>query len=100
MKPEDEKTRGGKPTLVVLIAPCQGFSKANRFGGKDDKKNNDLSLELLEAMKTLHPVVSTFENVPQGKIHNKQSGWKLSCGMLPKQLSWCQPELIILSQHG
>jgi DNA (cytosine-5)-methyltransferase 1 len=43
--------------------PCQGFSKANRTGGKNDATNNDLSMCFVEAVKIFRPVTATYENV-------------------------------------
>jgi site-specific DNA-cytosine methylase len=44
--------------------PCQGFSGANVFGGKNDKANNDLSLTWVRAIDQYRPVTGTLENVP------------------------------------
>eukprot|EP00797_Seminavis_robusta_P020738 Sro319_g116290.1 methyltransferase 1 (298) ;mRNA; r:44201-45094 len=43
--------------------PCQGFSGANVFGGKNDKANNDLSYTFVDAIEIFRPVTATFENV-------------------------------------
>ncbi|CAJ1944249.1 unnamed protein product [Cylindrotheca closterium] len=43
--------------------PCQGVSRANRYGGKDDKNNNKLSFALVEAVRHFRPKTATYENV-------------------------------------
>ena len=48
---------------VHASSPCQGFSGANRNGGKHDKKNNDLSLTFPRAVDCFKPRTASFENV-------------------------------------
>jgi len=50
--------------------PCQGFSLANRGGGRNDRKNNLLSLEVLRSFAILKPRTGILENV-QGMIRPK-----------------------------
>lgn len=53
----------GRVDVVHASSPCQGFSGANVFGGKNDKRNNDLSLTFVEALKITQAPVGVFENV-------------------------------------
>lgn len=43
--------------------PCQGFSGANRTGGRNDHANRELSLQFLEGAKLFKPVTATYEMV-------------------------------------
>jgi len=49
---------------VHASPPCQGFSRANRNGGKNDEQNNELSQTFVEAVRIFRPFTATFENVP------------------------------------
>jgi DNA (cytosine-5)-methyltransferase 1 len=44
-------------------SPCQGFSDANRHGGKNDEKNNELAYVFVEAVRKALPPTASFENV-------------------------------------
>ena len=46
-----------------MSSPCQGFSKANRTGGKNDETNNQVSLQIVDVIKYHTPQTGTFENV-------------------------------------
>lgn len=59
LKENDQKDRDH----IHGSAPCQGFSQANSSGGKNDKKNNDLSLVWMERVLTKRPVTASYENV-------------------------------------
>lgn len=52
-------------TVEVLHAssPCQGFSKANRNGGKNDAMNNELALSFTGGLRRTKALVGIFENV-------------------------------------
>jgi 16S rRNA G966 N2-methylase RsmD len=54
--------------------PCQGFSIANQSGGRNDEKNNDLSLVVLDLVRTLRPNTVTIENVT-GMLRPKHAGY-------------------------
>jgi C-5 cytosine-specific DNA methylase len=43
--------------------PCQGFSCANIWGGKNDEANNNLSLVWIDAIRQFRPKTASFENV-------------------------------------
>ncbi|KAL3943734.1 MAG: hypothetical protein SGBAC_002204 [Bacillariaceae sp.] len=43
--------------------PCQGVSRANRYGGKNDESNNQLSFSLVKAVRHFKPKTFTYENV-------------------------------------
>ena len=58
------RDRLGPTPHIHSSSPCQGFSRANRLGGKNDKMNNELSLALLDALEVLRPTTATYENVP------------------------------------
>ncbi|CAB9506185.1 methyltransferase 1 [Seminavis robusta] len=63
---EDQATRDsllGRIGHINATPPCKGFSGANRMGGRNDKKNNDLSLTLIDAVRIFRPLSATFENV-------------------------------------
>jgi len=53
--------------------PCQGFSDANRTGGKNDDKNNELSFQFLKAVKFFRPATASLENVI-GFVSNLEVG--------------------------
>jgi DNA (cytosine-5)-methyltransferase 1 len=44
-------------------SPCQGFSDANRNGGRNDVQNNRLSYRWVSAMRQHRPPTGSFENV-------------------------------------
>jgi DNA (cytosine-5)-methyltransferase 1 len=48
---------------VHASPPCQGFSRANRFGGVADAENKKLSYTFVRALKLFKPTTATFENV-------------------------------------
>lgn len=59
------KTYKRNSVVEVLHAssPCQGFSKANRNGGKNDKINNELALSFTEGLRRTEALIGIFENV-------------------------------------
>jgi len=74
--------------------PCQGFSAANRTGGRNDIANNDLSLQFLEVVKVYKPETATYEMVTgilqeKHRIYLKtiilgliEAGYKVRCSIL------------------
>lgn len=48
---------------VHASTPCPGFSLANRSGGKNDMRNNNLSLSFIKAVEVFLPRTASFENV-------------------------------------
>ena len=56
---------------VHCSSPCQGFSKANRTGGKNDDANNKLSLRFPELLNQLGANTGSFENVTGMLDENK-----------------------------
>lgn len=48
---------------IHASSPCQGFSSANIYGGKNDAVNNELSLEFLDYIEAFLPRTVSFENV-------------------------------------
>jgi DNA (cytosine-5)-methyltransferase 1 len=54
----------GEAHHVHASPPCQGFSTANRSGGKNDEHNRTLSGIFPRAVKDLRPLTATMENVP------------------------------------
>jgi hypothetical protein len=57
-KPED-----GPAHLVHGSSPCQGFSTANRNGGQNDEKNNELVFAWTDGLRKTGALVGVFENV-------------------------------------
>ena len=58
-------TRYDNNVVEVLHAssPCQGFSQANRNGGKDDETNNELAFSFTEGLRKTKALIGIFENV-------------------------------------
>jgi len=54
----------GRVDVLHASSPCQGFSGANRGGGQNDERNNDLSLAFVNGLRLMKPPVGVFENVP------------------------------------
>jgi site-specific DNA-cytosine methylase len=54
---------GGIHHDVHASPPCQGFSGANRRGGKNDSVNNELSMRFVDAVRIFEPTTATFENI-------------------------------------
>jgi DNA (cytosine-5)-methyltransferase 1 len=64
-----EKGDSGYPTKddvdhIHASPPCQGFSTANRSGGKHDESNRSLTSAFVRAVRTFRPLTATMENVP------------------------------------
>jgi DNA (cytosine-5)-methyltransferase 1 len=59
-----------KPDHVHGSTPCQGFSTANRNGGKNDLKNNNCTIHFIRLVRILNPKTVSFENVT-GMLHGK-----------------------------
>jgi DNA (cytosine-5)-methyltransferase 1 len=59
-----KKVREGT-SHIHMSSPCKGFSGINTSGGKDDEKNNNVSLEVLGVMDEVEEIPTTFsfENV-------------------------------------
>lgn len=57
--------RKGDYDHIHASSPCQGFSDANRHGGKgkNDEKNNELAYLFVEAVREGLPPTASFENV-------------------------------------
>jgi DNA (cytosine-5)-methyltransferase 1 len=53
----------GRIDHIHASPPCQGFSRANRKGGKNDAANNALSMCFAQAVEIFRPVTATYENV-------------------------------------
>jgi DNA (cytosine-5)-methyltransferase 1 len=53
----------GRIDHIHASPPCQGFSRANRNGGKSDAANNALSMSFVQAVEIFGPVTGTYENV-------------------------------------
>eukprot|EP00977_Amphora_coffeiformis_P017969 scaffold6061_cov156-Amphora_coffeaeformis.AAC.7 len=69
------KVKGDKQVHVLhASSPCQGFSRANRLGGKDDDKNNELAFTFTKGLKKFKPLVGVFENV-EGMWSRKASSY-------------------------
>ena len=45
--------------VAILSAPCKGFSRANRNGGKDDMVNNKVCA--CSSLSTLHETTSSLK---------------------------------------
>ena len=58
-----EYRRNGTSELLHASSPCQGFSKANRNGGKNDAVNNELALTFTRGLRRTKALVGVFENV-------------------------------------
>lgn len=54
--------------------PCQGLSQANRYGGKNDIANNELSFEFVRAVRLGAPLTASYENVV-GLLLEKNRGY-------------------------
>ena len=54
--------------------PCQGFSTANVKGGKNDARNNEKSLQFMNAIELFQPTTASFENVT-GMLRSKHRGY-------------------------
>ena len=51
-------------TFLCRSTPCQGFSSANIYGGKNDERNNECTKHFIELVRVLKPKKSvSFENV-------------------------------------
>ena len=59
----DYRKRLRRTDHVHVSAPCQGFSGANRIGGRNDKANNDLSLTFTNAVRIADSNTASYENV-------------------------------------
>ena len=58
------KVKNGRQVhLLHASSPCQGFSRANRLGGKQDDKNNELALTFTKGLKKTNALMGVFENV-------------------------------------
>lgn len=53
----------GEVDHIQCSSPCNGFSRMNIYGGRNDHKNNILCHELVRATKMLLPKTGMFENV-------------------------------------
>lgn len=61
-----KRRRPSSPKRVDVLhgsPPCQGFSKLNSSGGKNDLENNNLSYSILEEARISKPRVIVYENV-------------------------------------
>ncbi|GIK72720.1 MAG: cytosine-specific methyltransferase [Chloroflexota bacterium] len=54
--------RSGQLTVLSVCAPCQPFSRQNRYRNTDERAS--LVLEALRFVEALHPLFLFFENVP------------------------------------
>eukprot|EP00980_Cylindrotheca_fusiformis_P004898 scaffold1041_cov121-Cylindrotheca_fusiformis.AAC.3 len=59
----DAYPKKGDVDHIHASPPCQGFSRANRYGGVNDDENNSLSFEFVEAVRHFEPRTATYENV-------------------------------------
>eukprot|EP00980_Cylindrotheca_fusiformis_P004896 scaffold1041_cov121-Cylindrotheca_fusiformis.AAC.1 len=59
----DAYPKKGDVDHIHASPPCQGFSRANRYGGVNDEENNSLSFEFVEAVRHFEPRTATYENV-------------------------------------
>ena len=59
----DAYVRDGTVGVLHASSPCQGFSKANRKGGKNDAINNELALSFTEGLRKTQALIGIFENV-------------------------------------
>ena len=104
----------GRIDCVTATPPCQGFSGANRRGGQHDKRNNDLSLIWIDAVRLNRPTTVVFENV-KGMWRRKHVSYlkniakellKLDYQVRVAEMRACdygsaqtRPRLIILATH-
>ena len=58
-----QKKASGRIDFIHTSSPCQGFSKANRTGGKNDERNNELSYTFVDLLRVTGALVGVFENV-------------------------------------
>jgi len=69
----------GDPEHIHGSPPCNGFSRANRNGGKNDAENNYQTLLFIEAIRHFRPSTVTMENVPTLiSIHKTYLQWVAS----------------------
>lgn len=52
-----------KPDIIWASPPCQGFSRANRTGGKNDELNRRRTFDFKDYVDQLRPPVAAMENV-------------------------------------
>ena len=57
------RAKFGRIDYIHVSPPCQGFSGANINGGKNDEKNNNLSLIVIDYIMFFRPDAISFENV-------------------------------------
>ena len=55
--------RKGDVDHLHASPPCQGFSTANTSGGRNDKRNNSMTLCFAKAVRIFQPRTASFENV-------------------------------------
>jgi DNA (cytosine-5)-methyltransferase 1 len=72
---------------VHASPPCQGFSSANRNGGRNDKTNNALTKTFTRAVELFRPRTASMENVT-GILSDKNDNID--------HLKWVVAELMIL----
>jgi DNA (cytosine-5)-methyltransferase 1 len=72
---------------VHASPPCQGFSFANRNGGRNDKNNNELTKIFTKAVEIFRPRTASLENVT-GMLSKKNNN--------VDYLKWVIAELMIL----
>ena len=72
------KDENNKPTFQHLHAspPCPGFSDANRTGGKNDERNNELSKAFVRGVRIFRVETATMENVTGMLKQDKQKYWQ------------------------
>lgn len=68
----EEYSNHYKPDIVHGSPPCQGFSSANRFGGQHDEDNRRRSMDWVEAIRKIRPLICVYENV-EGMWQEKHS---------------------------
>lgn len=71
--------RTGVVEVLHASSPCQGFSKANRNGGKNDKVNNELALSFTKGLRRTQALVGIFENVSLSMLHRCRAFLFSSC---------------------
>jgi DNA (cytosine-5)-methyltransferase 1 len=79
--------RKGDVDHVHASPPCQGFSGANRNGGRNDKTNNELTKLFTKAVEIFRPRTASMENVT-GILSNKNNN--------VDYVRWVIAELMIL----